>query len=148
MSAEQNKAVVRRFIEDVLDNGQTDLILELFAPDCLIHFAHLPEPHRGNAAYAAALARVTAGRSKMVTTIEHMIAEDDFVAVQLRHVVSYTADLPSRVGILPAAGKTITWVAHPHFRLKNGRIAEEWIQRDEAGILQQLGGLAGAGRAS
>jgi len=41
----------------------------------------------------------------------------------------------------PAAGKTVTWVVHPHFRLKDGRIVTEWIQRDEAGILQQLGGL-------
>ena len=56
MSTEQNKLVVRRFIEDVLDGGNTDLILELFAPDCVIRFAHLPEPYVGNATYAAALA--------------------------------------------------------------------------------------------
>jgi ketosteroid isomerase-like protein len=147
MSTEQNKAVVRRFIEEVLDGGRADLVLELFAPDCVIHFAHLPEPYVGNATYAAALTPGVDGRSPYVTTIEHLIAEDDLVAVRLRHDVTYTADVPSRVGMLPATGKSISWMAHPHFRLRDGRIVEQWIQRDEAGILQQLGGLPATDRA-
>ena len=69
MSLEANKAVVRRFIEEVLDGGNTDLMLEIFAPDCVIHFAHLAEPYVGNAVYAAALAPgVTWWRCGCVTT--------------------------------------------------------------------------------
>jgi predicted SnoaL-like aldol condensation-catalyzing enzyme len=107
VTTEANKAVVRRFIEEVLDAGNTDLMLELFTPDCVIHFAHVPKPHIGNAAYAAALAPNSSRQSRFVTTIEHMIAEGDFVAVQLRHEVTYTADVPSRVGMLSAAGKSL-----------------------------------------
>ena len=82
VTTEANKAVVRRFIEEVLDGGNTDLMLELFTPDCVIHFAHPPEPHIGNAAYAAALAPHSSRQSRFVPTIEHMIVEGDFVAVQ------------------------------------------------------------------
>jgi predicted ester cyclase len=141
MSLEENKAVVRRFVDEVLDGGNTDLMLEIFAPDCVIHFAHLKEPYVGNTTYAAALAPGVSRRSSFVTTIEQMIAEGDMVALRLRHDVTYTADVPSRVGMLPAAGKTVSWYAHPMFRLKDGKIAEEWVQRDEAGILEQLGAL-------
>jgi len=141
MSTVTNKAVVRRFVEEVLDGGNTDVMLEIFAPNCVIHFAHLAEPYVGNAVYAAALAPGVSRRSSMVTTIEQMIAEGDMVALRLRHDVTYTADVPSRVGMLPAAGKSVSWYAHPMFRLEDGRISEEWVQRDEAGILQQLGAL-------
>ena len=145
MTLEANKAVVRRFVEEVLDGGNTDLMLEIFAPDCVIHFAHLAEPYVGNETYAAALAPGMSRRSHFVTTIEHMIAEGDMVALRLRHDVTYTADIPSRVGMLPAAGKSIHWYAHPMFRVRDGKIVEEWVQRDEAGILEQLGGLRRAG---
>ena len=67
------------------------------------------------------------------------------VAVRLRHDVTYIADVPSRVGMLPAAGKSVMWYAHPMFRIQDGKIVEEWVQRDEAGILEQLGGLRRAG---
>jgi predicted ester cyclase len=141
VSTEENKAVVRRFFNEVLDGGNVDLILELYTPDCVIHFAHLSEPYVGNAAYAAALAPGVERRSHLVTTVEHLIAEDDLVAVRIRHDVTYTADVPSRVGMLSAAGKSVSWAAHAFFRLEGGRIAEEWVERDEAGMLQQLGGL-------
>lgn len=37
MSTEQNKAVVRRFIEQTLNNMNNDLVDELFAPDYVNH---------------------------------------------------------------------------------------------------------------
>jgi predicted ester cyclase len=141
VSTEENKAVVRRFFNEVLDGGNVVLMLELYTPDCVIHFAHLSEPYVGNAAYAAALAPAFERRSHFVTTIEHLIAEGDLVAVRIRHDVTHTADVPSRIGILSAVGKSVSWTANAFFWLEGGRIAEEWIERDEAGMLQQLGGL-------
>ncbi len=37
MSTEQNKAVVRRFIEEILSNQNAALVDELFAPDYTNH---------------------------------------------------------------------------------------------------------------
>jgi steroid delta-isomerase-like uncharacterized protein len=145
MAIEANKAVVRRFFDEVLDQGKTDLMLELFAPDCVIHFNHLPKPHVGNAAYAAALAPGVRQRSRFETTIQHLIAEGDLVAARIHHTVTYTGDVTTRIGKVPAAGKTITWTANVFFRFEDGRIAEEWIERDEAGMLQQLGVLTTTG---
>jgi len=148
MSIERNKAVVHRFFEEVLDGGNMDLMLELFASDAVVHRPEVPAPIVGNAAYAALLSPGLARRSHFVTTIEYMIGEDDLVAVRLRHDVTYIADIPSRVGMLKATGKSIHWYAHAFFRVRDGKIVEEWVQRDEAGILQQLGGLQAAAPAS
>jgi predicted ester cyclase len=145
MSLEDNKAVVRRYFDEVLDGKRTEVVYELFAPNCRVHFPHETEPRVGSHVVAAALAQGSARTSSMVSHIEHLIAEGDLVAVRLRHDVTYQDDIPSRVGMLSARGKSVSWVAHAFFRLKDGRIVEEWVQRDEAGILQQLGGLPSAG---
>jgi predicted ester cyclase len=146
MSLEANKALVRRYFDEVLDGRRTEVVYELFAPDCRVHFPHETEPRVGSDVMFAALAASRDRQVGMVSHLEHIIAEGDLVAVRLRHDTTYSDDIPSRVGTLSAAGKTISWVAHAFFRIQDGKIVEEWVQRDEAGILEQLGGLRRAGR--
>ena len=76
-----------------------------------------------------------------------MIAEGDLVAVRLRHKVTYRADWQSRAGKIASSGKSITWTANVFFRMRDEMIVEEWVERDEAGMLQQLGALPGPDRA-
>jgi hypothetical protein len=47
----------------------------------------------------------------------------------------------SRIGIYNVKGKPVTWEAIAIFRFRNGKIAEEWVSRDELGILLSFGGL-------
>ena len=145
MSLEANKALVRRYFDEVLDGRRTEVVYELFAPDCRVHFPHEAEPRVGCDVVFRSLTASRDRQTSMVSHLEHLIAEGDLVAVRLRHDVVFNADFPSRVGTLAAAGKTVSWVAHAFFRIQNGKIVEEWVQRDEAGILQQLGGLPSAG---
>jgi hypothetical protein len=37
-----------------------------------------------------------------------------------------------------AEGKVVTWPALAMFRIRDGKIAEEWVCRDELGMLMQL----------
>jgi predicted ester cyclase len=37
------------------------------------------------------------------------------------------------------AGKTVTWSAIAIFRIRDGKIAEEWVNRDELGMSIELG---------
>ena len=43
--------------------------------------------------------------------------------------------------MLDVRGKTIQWDAMAIFRFDNGKIAEEWVSRDELGMLMQVGKL-------
>lgn len=147
MSLEENKALVRRYFDEVLDGGNIDVVYELFAPDCRVQFPADAEPRVGSDAVAANLRAGRGRMASMVSQIEHMIAEGDLVAVRLRHDVRYTADVPLReFGTLPAAGKSVTWFAHPIFRVQGGKIVQEWVQRDEVGMLQQMGGPPSSSR--
>lgn len=141
MSLEANKALVRRYFDEVLDGKRTEVVYELFATDCRVHFPHETEPRVGSEVVFRSLAAARDNVGTMVSHLEHIIAEGDLVAVRLRHDVTYQADVPSRVGKLSAAGKSVSWVAQAFFRIRDGKIVEEWVQRDEAGILEQLGGL-------
>jgi hypothetical protein len=38
-----------------------------------------------------------------------------------------------------AAEQALDWTAIAQFRLKDGKIAEEWVMRDELGMLVQIG---------
>ena len=47
----------------------------------------------------------------------------------------------SRIGIYSIKGKAVAWDAIAIFRMQNGRIAEQWVSRDELGILLSVGAL-------
>jgi predicted ester cyclase len=70
-----------------------------------------------------------------------LVAENDLVVCHLSHrVVHRGGDWTSRLGMHTVAeGKVVTWSAITMFRIRNGKIAEEWVCRDELGMLIQLG---------
>jgi len=138
---EANKALVRRFFTEAMDAGRADLVFELFSPDCRVQYPHQSEPQVGAQAVAAAMTAARARQTSITTTIELLLAENDLVAARVRHDVVFRTDIPSRNGVLKAAGRSVSWLAHVIFRVRDGRIVEEWVQRDEAGILEQLDAL-------
>jgi predicted ester cyclase len=77
--------------------------------------------------------------------IDAMFAADcifhrgDLVACRLQHNAVLRGEFTSRIGTFDVAGKPIEWSANVFFRFENGLIKEEWIARDELGILLGLG---------
>ena len=47
MTVEQNKAMVTRFFEELLDNENVGILNDLFTEDCVFHRGDLTEPARG-----------------------------------------------------------------------------------------------------
>jgi predicted ester cyclase len=45
----------------------------------------------------------------------------------------------SRIGNYDVTGKTVSWNAMAIFRFENQRIIEEWVNRDELGMILQFG---------
>ncbi len=136
---EAQKAVVRRYFSEVLDGGNAALALELFAQDCLVHRPELSGPLRGAAAVRAFLEPMGERYRSFRTTVHQLIAEGDSVAARLRHDVVLRDDFRSRLGPVPSAGKALSWEAVAVFHFAGGKIAEEWVSRDELGMLRALG---------
>jgi predicted ester cyclase len=142
MSIADQKAIVRRYFEEVLDQRKIELIDELVTTDCIIHRPEMTEPIVGIEAFKEVLKGILEVYSEFSTTIHDLIEEEDRVACRLSHRAINRGDWTSRLGRHAVAGKPVTWQAIAIFRLQEGKIAEEWVSRDELGMLIQLGVLA------
>jgi len=140
MTAEENKALVTRLIEEAWNEGNLAVIDELLAPDYVLHIDAPGAP--GREGYKQAVEMHRAAWSDLRLTIEDMVAEGDKVA--MRGILSGT-QTGEYMGI-PPTGKRAAWSAISIRRFEGGQIAEEWVEMDTLGLLQQLGVVPAPGR--
>jgi predicted ester cyclase len=137
-STEHNRSVVLRYFKEVLDGKKIGLLDELFTIDVIMH---RPEGKLSNLDQAKMSLGFGLSFVTLETTIHDIIASDNRVVVRLSHTAVYTegAYMRSRLGMHKVGGKILMWDAIAIFRLKDGKIAEEWVQLDDLGKLMQLG---------
>ena len=141
MSIESNKAIVRRYFEEVVDKRKLEILDEIVSMDCVIHRPEASEPIRGLEDFKHMLEAMLNVYSEFTTTIHELIAEEDRVACRLSHRAVNRNEWTSRLGKHAVTGKTVSWPAIAIFRFHDGKIAEEWVSRDELGMLIDLGVL-------
>ena len=131
---ERNKAIVRRFIDEIFLGGNFDSVDELLTEDFTPHTWGSMQPGRDG--LKEAIQRVQSGITDERMEIEDVIAEGDRVAVRLTSSATHTGDFMG----MPATGKRYEIGEIHIFRLDDGRVAEHWHQADFMGMMKQLGG--------
>ncbi len=121
----------------MLDGRKIDLVESLFQPDYVIHFAS--GDVKGAGGLRGMVERIDATYSKLATEVHDIFESGDKVVVRLTRRATGAGTVRSRIGTYDVNGKSITWDATVIFRLKNGKIAEEWVNRDELGMLLSAG---------
>lgn len=134
MSNDENKAVVRRFIEEVF-GGDFGAVDELVGEDFTPHSWGPIAP--GREALKEAMTRVSAGLSDGHMEIEDMIAEGDRVAVRLTSTATHTGTFMG----LPPSGRTYSVPEIHIFRVRDGKVVEHWREMDTMALMRQLGAL-------
>ncbi|MGH2523087.1 MAG: ester cyclase [Anaerolineales bacterium] len=139
-STEKNKALVRRFFEEVFNKGNLAVLDELLPDDYIQHSVFgIPS---GREAVKQLFAAMGAAFPDAQYTIEDMVAEGDKVVV--RGVV-----LGTHKGAfqgIPATGKQITMSGIDIFRIVDDKLVEHWDAVDQLGMLQQLGVVPAPGQ--
>ncbi len=137
----RNKAVVERYFRDVLDGGRIDLMPELCTRDVVLHRPGFDV--NGLDAAMQRLRSVLSDYSVFSSELSGLMAEGDRVSVRVSHRTRVRPHaFRSRAGdVKVAREQELNWTAIAQFRMKDGRIAEEWVMRDELGMLLQLGKL-------
>ena len=140
---EDNKAIVRRFIDEVFVGGRKDTVDELL-DDRFV--AHTWPSTTGNPKddLKAAIDRAAAGLSNAEFRIDDLIAEGDQVAARLTTAATQTGEF---MGMSPS-GKRYEIEEIHWFRLRDGKVVEHWHQFDQMGLMKQLGAKPGGGAAS
>jgi steroid delta-isomerase-like uncharacterized protein len=134
MSPEENKAVVRRFVEVVFNQGNLAAVDRFLAADYRDANA-LPgqEPGREGAKRAFTLYRAVFPDLRY--TIEEMIAEGDTVVTRVTFRGTHRGAF---LGI-PPTNRQVSIPAVHITRLVEGTIREHWSLMDDLGLMQQLG---------
>ncbi len=130
---EQNRALVQRFYEEFDANPSLDVIDRWLAPDYRSHEAGAGKP-LDLAAYRESLMPFLEGFTEIHHDVRQMVAEGDRVALLVDISMKHTGEFAG----LTATGRTVAVSEMVILRLSDGKLAEEWILFDGAGLMQQL----------
>ena len=133
MSTEENKAIVRRFVEE-FNQGNLAVIDGLCTPDFVFHDPANPSVH-SREDHNQWLTRLRTALPDAHISIEDMLAEEDKVAYRYTFRATHSK---SWRGAAPT-GKPITVTAMEIIHMTDGKIAEVWLNSDALGLVQQLG---------
>ena len=129
---EENKAVVRRFFE-VLDSQNLSKADTVLTQNAVNHAAGIGEV-RGLEGWKAVAKGFFTAFPDLHTTVELLVAEDDLVGAYYYFEGTHQGDL---MGI-PPTGKKIRVTGAALYRIEDGKIAEEWHEQDNLGMMQQV----------
>src|SRR3990172_1577095 len=133
MSTEQNKAVTRRYLEELWTQNNLAVIDQIIAPDVMGHVAG--QTFRGADALRQRAKNLRGIYSDVRITVEDQIAEGDKALVRWTFRGKHTGEY---MGAKPT-GKEVVATGMNLFRLAGGKIEEVWVESDDLGELQQLG---------
>ena len=137
MSAEANKAVIRRLFEDVYNRGDVDVIDEIVAEDVIGHDATSDEPKRGRASVKQVAILFRTAFPGAHYPLADLIAEEDKVVARWGLQGIHQAEF---MGVA-ATQRAVKVTGIVIYRLAEQKIVEYWGNFDTLGLMRQLGAL-------
>ena len=135
--SEQNKALVRRTIEEIWNKGNLAVADELIAPNHVAHDPANPNPGSGPEVTKQQASMYRTAFPDLHMTIEDQVAEGDQVVTRWTATGTHRGDL---MGIAPT-GKQMTITGINISRIAGGKAQEDWTNWDTIGMMQQLGAV-------
>jgi steroid delta-isomerase-like uncharacterized protein len=131
---EENKAIIRRYYEELWNQGNLALADELVAPDIAFR-GSLSTRSRGIDAFKAYVRMVKNAFPDFHNVIEDLIAEGDKVVARLTHQGTHRGDV--LFGSAPT-GMQVSFPGIAIFRLEKGKIVDGWVIGDVLVLMRQL----------
>ena len=144
MSAEENKALVRRFYDEVWDRGNTEFAYEVFAEDYVRHDSRSTAAPPGPGGQKAIADDFRAAFPDLRVVVDMVFGEGDFVVGRWTATGTHTGAW----GTVEPTGRSVTFSAANLYRFENGKVVEIWNHRDDLGLREQLGVAIYAGARS
>ena len=138
-----NKALVRRYFEEIWDKGNLDLIDELFTTNFVRHGPSATEGEvRGLEGFKGVVSTYRTGFPDLQVPIEDLIAEGDRVVSRWTARGTHQGEI---MGIAPT-GNQASVAGIIVDRISGGKIEEEWVEHNTLHFMQQLGAVAAPGQ--
>jgi steroid delta-isomerase-like uncharacterized protein len=140
MSAEENKAIARRFVEvlqEFFRTGDADLMDSVLAENVVQHISGQPPEAQTLEGFKKFLPALPQAFPDVLFEAETLVAEGDMVAFRL----SWTATHQGEFFGIPPTGTRATVTEMHMFRIDDGKVVERWAEWDALGLMQQLGAV-------
>jgi steroid delta-isomerase-like uncharacterized protein len=135
--AQENSRLIRRWFEEVWNNGCMDAIDEMASPDVIGHGQAQHGTDIGLKEFKPFVKSLRSAFPDMKVTIDYVIEQDDKVVARWTSVMTHQGEF---LGIAPT-GKRATITGTSIQRISSGKIVEGWDNWDQLGLLVQIGAL-------
>jgi len=132
--SEANKALFRRFVDEVMNSHNPHQVDQLIGEIWTDHNPPLEGP-QGREGMKQMMAAFFSAFPDLNVTIDQLIAEGDIVAGRMTTTGTHQGEF---MGI-NATGERITISETHMIRIENGMAVEHWGNSDDLGMMQQLG---------
>jgi len=133
--SEENKIIVLRFYQEVMNQGKVELLDEIMAADFRDHGETLFGSPQGREVLKAGILGARSLLSDLTVQIHDILGDGELVGV--RGIMRCTQQGPF-LGVDPS-GNELSWTGLAIFRVVDGRLTERWFNSDSLSIVQQLG---------
>ncbi|HZQ21199.1 MAG TPA: ester cyclase [Terriglobales bacterium] len=139
MGARENIDIVRRWFEEVWNQGLTSTVHELLAADAVcVGQSEQGTVFHGPADFEPFIHRTRGAFPDIHVVIEDAFGSKDKVAVRWSATMTHKGD---HLG-MPATGKTVRITGTTIARIRDGKIVQGWDNWDQLGLMQQIGAFA------
>ncbi len=135
MSEEENKAIFRRYVEEVGNKGNLELADEIFGR-YISHQSDGRTEERGPEDVKRFIGEFRQAFPDFRTTIEYQVAEGDKVVTRWRASGTHQGETE---GLGPPTGNRMEITGISIERISEGKVVESWDNYDAMGMMQQLG---------
>ena len=119
----ENKALIRRWLDEVLTQGYTVRVDEIFAPNYVLHGPSLAQEVHGREGIGRYVATLRAASPDLRFTVEDQIAEGDMVVTRW----SASGTHQERFLDFPPTGNQMAMTGIEFDRVVDGKIDEAWV---------------------
>ncbi len=134
MACEENKALVRRYYDELWNAWSVGVADEIIAADMAFR-GSLGVMTKGREGFKQYVATVRTAFPDFHNAIEELIGEGDTVVARLTYRGTHRGPL---FGIAPT-GRRVTYSGVAIFRIAGGKLVDGWVMGDTLGLMRQLG---------
>ena len=134
---QENSILIRRWFEEVWNNGRMEAIDEMASPDAIGHGQAQHATDIGLKEFKPFVQALRSAFPDMKVTIDYVIEQDDKVVARWTSTMTHQGEF---LGIAPT-GKKATITGTTTQRISGGKIVEGWDNWDQLGLLVQIGAV-------
>lgn len=136
MSADENIQLMRRWFQEVWNEGRTETVHELFHPDGVARGQRASEAEiRGPEEFVKFVREIRGAFPDIKVQVDDVFGAGDKVVLRWSGTMTHTGD---SLG-LPPTGRTVRSRGISIARFADGKVVEGWDCWDQLGMLEQIG---------